>query len=106
MLGEELNFADLAEMEHALHGGAVHLHAKVKARIETFDDEGSKVKKVVESTPGRLRLAQYLPDSANIPFETINKLMTKEISNVIDNVPPLRTERYSYIRRSVDGTWI
>ena len=33
MLGEGLIFADLAEMEHALHGGAVHLHAKVKARI-------------------------------------------------------------------------
>ena len=87
MLGEGLIFADLAEMEHALHSGSVHLHAKVKSRIDTFDDEGNKVKKVVESTTGRLRLAQYLPDSSKIPFETINKLMTKkEISNVIDNV--------------------
>ena len=87
MMGEGLIFADLAEMEHALHSGSVHLHAKVKSRIDTFDDEGNKVKKVVESTPGRLRLAQYLPDSSKIPFETINKLMTKkEISNVIDNV--------------------
>ena len=50
MLGEGLIFADLAEMEHALHSGSVHLHAKVKSRIDTFDDEGNKVKKVVEST--------------------------------------------------------
>ena len=57
MLGEGLIFADLAEMEHALHSGSVHLHAKVKSRIDTFDDEGNKVKKVVESTPGRLRLS-------------------------------------------------
>ena len=47
-----------------------------KSRIDTFDDEGNKVKKVV-NLPGRLRLAQYLPDSSKIPFETINKLMTK-----------------------------
>ena len=52
MLGEGLIFADLAEMEHALHGGAVHLHAKVKARIETFDNQGSTGTRVGESTPG------------------------------------------------------
>ncbi|MBH66982.1 MAG: DNA-directed RNA polymerase subunit beta' [Rhodospirillaceae bacterium] len=87
MLGEGLVFADLSEMEHALNSGAVHLHAKVKARIDTFDEEGNRVRKIVDSTPGRLRLAQFLPESARVTFETINKLMTKkEVSNVIDNV--------------------
>ncbi|MDC0399819.1 DNA-directed RNA polymerase subunit beta' [Alphaproteobacteria bacterium] len=87
MIGEGMVFANLSEMEHALNSGAVHLHAKVRARIETFDDNGEKVTKVVDSTPGRLRLAKLLPDSPRLGFGTINKLMTKkEVSNVIDNV--------------------
>jgi len=87
MMGEGMVFANLSEMEHALNSGAVHLHAKVRARIETFDDNGEKVTKVVDSTPGRLRLAKLLPDSPRLGFGTINKLMTKkEVSNVIDNV--------------------
>jgi DNA-directed RNA polymerase subunit beta' len=87
MAGEGMIFANLSEMEHALHSGAVHLHAKVKARMETYDGNGEKVTKIVESTPGRLRLAKFLPDSPRLGFETINKLMTKkEVSNVIDNV--------------------
>ena len=47
MLGEGLIFADLAEMEHALHSGSVHLHAKVKSRIDTFDHEGNKAKLIM-----------------------------------------------------------
>ena len=87
MIGEGMVFANLSEMEHALNSGAVHLHAKVRARIETFDDNGEKVTKVVDSTPGRLRLAKLLPDSPRLGFGTINKLMTKkEVTNVIDFV--------------------
>jgi DNA-directed RNA polymerase subunit beta' len=87
MAGEGMIFANLSEMEHALNSGAVHLHAKVKARMEIFDGNGEKVTKIVDSTPGRLRLAKFLPESPRLGFETINKLMTKkEVSNVIDNV--------------------
>ena len=43
MIGEGMVFANLSEMEHALNSGAVHLHAKVRARIETFDDNGEKL---------------------------------------------------------------
>ena len=41
----------------------------------------------VDSTPGRLRLLQYLPDNPRLPFDVVNRLMTKrEVSNVIDAV--------------------
>jgi DNA-directed RNA polymerase subunit beta' len=87
MVGEGMVFANLSEIEHALHSGAVHLHDKVKARFETYDENGEKALRVVESTPGRLRLAKLLPDSPRLGFDKINKLMTKkEVSNVIDNV--------------------
>jgi len=87
MPGEGMIFADMAEVEHALNNGTVHLHTKVKARVEAYDETGVKVIKRVDSTPGRLKLAQFMPDNPRMTFEVINKLMTKkEVSNVIDMV--------------------
>jgi len=40
-----------------------------------------------DTTAGRALLGQVLPKSAKVPFDTVNKLMTKrEISNMIDLV--------------------
>jgi DNA-directed RNA polymerase subunit beta' len=87
MPGEGMTFVDMAEVEHALNNGTVHLHSKVHARVEAYDETGEKVIKRVESTPGRLKLAKFMPDNPKLTFEVINKLMTKkEVSNVIDMV--------------------
>ena len=87
MPGEGTKFADMAEVDHALSTGTVHLHAKVEARIETWNGEGQKVIRRVSSTPGRLKLAQFLPDNPSLGFDLVNKLMVKkEVSNVIDTV--------------------
>ena len=87
MPGEGMVFVDMAEVEHALQSGVVHLHSKVHARVEAYDETGVKSVKRVESTPGRLKLAQFMPDNPKLTFEVINKLMTKkEVSNVIDMV--------------------
>jgi DNA-directed RNA polymerase subunit beta' len=87
MPGEGMSFVDMSEVEHALNSGAVHLHTKVQARVEAYDETGVKVIKRVQSTPGRLKLAQFMPDNPKMTFEVINKLMTKkEVSNVIDMV--------------------
>ena len=87
MPGEGMVFVDMAEVNHALNNGTVHLHTKVKARVEAYDETGVKVIKRVDSTPGRLKLAQFMPDNPRMTFEVINKLMTKkEVSNVIDMV--------------------
>ena len=93
-VGEGSVFADIAEVEHALNNGSVHLHAKVQARVETYDEAGNRITKRVNSTPGRLRLAQYLPDHPRLSFDIISKLMTKrEVSDVIDlGLSPLRAE--------------
>ena len=41
----------------------------------------------MDTTPGRARLADLLPDNPNITFDLVNKLMTKkEITNVIDTI--------------------
>jgi DNA-directed RNA polymerase subunit beta' len=87
MPGEGMVFVDMSEVDHALQSGVVHLHSKIQARVEAYDETGTKVIKRVESTPGRLKLAQFMPDNPKLTFDVINKLMTKkEVSNVIDMV--------------------
>ncbi len=85
--GEGMAFRDLGEIEAALAAGAVTLHAKIKARYRTVDSEGKSILRRVDSTPGRMLLAEFLPRHPNVPFELINRLLTKkEISTVIDVV--------------------
>ena len=85
--GEGMAFSDIQEILLALDNGSVSLHAKVKARVTTFDENGERVTKVVDTTPGRARLADLLPQNPNVTFSIVNKLMTKkEVSNVIDYI--------------------
>ena len=85
--GEGMVFADIAEMTQALEAKAVNLHSRVRARLKIVDDEGNTVIKVVDTTPGRMLLSEILPRHRNVPFGSINRLLTKkDITNVIDVV--------------------
>ena len=85
--GEGMAFGNIGEIEHALAAKAVTLHAKVRGRFNTVDSHGKKVSQIYETTPGRLLLGELLPKNPNLPFDVVNKLMTKkEISNMIDAV--------------------
>ena len=85
--GEGMAFANIQEILLALGNGSVSLHAKVKARVATRDENGERVTRVIETTPGRAQLADLLPDNPNCSFDLVNKLMTKkQVSDVIDHV--------------------
>src|SRR5215471_3227731 len=85
--GEGKIFGDMAELEHALHSKVIHLHTKIKYRWEGVDEEGAPSKKWYDTTPGRVVLGSVLPKSAKVPFDIVNRLMTKrEISSMIDAV--------------------
>ncbi|MBU75151.1 MAG: DNA-directed RNA polymerase subunit beta' [Rhodospirillaceae bacterium] len=85
--GEGMAFANVQEILLALGNGSVSLHAKVKARVATRDENGERVIRVIETTPGRAQLADLLPDNPNCSFDLVNKLMTKkQVSDVIDHV--------------------
>ncbi len=85
--GEGMVFADIGEIQQALDAGAVSLHSRIKARYETVDEDGNPVRQLVETTPGRMLLSEVLPRNPNVPFDLINRLLTKkEISQVIDVV--------------------
>lgn len=85
--GEGMVFGSMAEIEHALANKTVTLHAKVKARYTTVDADGNRVTEVLDTTPGRMMLGELLPKHANVPFDLVNRLLTKrDISRVIDVV--------------------
>jgi DNA-directed RNA polymerase subunit beta' len=85
--GEGLVFIDMGEIEHALNNGVVTLHASVRARYHGVDDDGNLATTVVETTPGRMILAEVLPRHTSVPFSLINRLLTKkEITELIDVV--------------------
>ncbi len=85
--GEGMIFGSMAEIEHALDNNVVTLHSKVKARYRTVDDEGKPISQIHETTPGRMLIADLLPRHPEVPFDAVNKEMTKkEISKVIDVV--------------------
>src|SRR5690242_16841661 len=85
--GEGSLFSDIGELEHALHSRTLSMHARIKARLEAYDDKGELASRVVETTPGRILLAQILPKHPSLPFSLINRLLTKkDLQNVIDTV--------------------
>jgi DNA-directed RNA polymerase subunit beta' len=85
--GEGMIFSNPTEALMALDNSQVHLQAKVKIRVETYDDEGNKTINLVETSPGRAKLSTLLPSHSSVDYNTINKLMTKkEVTNVIDYV--------------------
>src|SRR5690606_17275842 len=80
-------FSNMAEIDHALNVKAIDLHSKIKYRWEGLDPEGNEVRKIYETTPGRVVLGSVLPRSKKIQFDIVNRLMTKrEISSMIDTV--------------------
>ena len=85
--GENMVFGSIAEIEHALQNKVVSIHAKIKCRFSTVDETGAPKTLVVDTTPGRMILAQELPKHPNVPYTLINRLLRKkEITEVIDAV--------------------
>ena len=84
--GEGMIFSSPEEAMLAYDAGHVSLQAQVKVRVHTWEGD-TRVYKVVETSPGRAQLSNIVPDNSSVPFELVNKLMTKkEISSVIDYV--------------------
>ncbi len=81
--GEGRNFLDTNEILKAVELKDIDLHSKINVRIKNFDGSFSKV----ETTAGRMLLADSLPNNKKINFSLINKILTKkEVSNLIDTV--------------------
>ncbi len=85
--GQGMLISDMQEVHQALEAGAVTLHTKIISRVPQVDEAGKEYMFRVETTPGRMLLGETLPMSHKVPFDTINRLLTKkEIGDVIDQV--------------------
>jgi DNA-directed RNA polymerase subunit beta' len=85
--GEGMMFGSVSEMRHALDAGHVSLHAKVKGRFRAVDTDGKELIEIHDTTPGRMILAELLPQQPGVKFALVNQLLTKKaISGMIDAV--------------------
>ncbi len=85
--GQGKAFADMGELEYALHEKVVTLHSKIRYRWTGIGGDGKPFTKIYETTPGRVMLSRVLPEHPSVTFDVVNKLMTKkEISAMIDAV--------------------
>ncbi|HEX7074024.1 MAG TPA: DNA-directed RNA polymerase subunit beta' [Hyphomicrobiaceae bacterium] len=85
--GEGMILGSAAEARHALEAGTVTLHAKVKGRFRSLDENGNEVVQLYDTTPGRMILGELLPQQPGVKFELVNQLLTKKaISSMIDAV--------------------
>ena len=85
--GEGMTFRDMGEIHHALNAKVITLHSKIKARYATVDSNGEPIVKIIDSTAGRMMMADLLPRNKNVPVTVLHTVLTKkEISNLIDVV--------------------
>ncbi len=85
--GEGMIFGSVSEVRHALDAGVVSLHARVKGRFPTVDEKGDPTVEILDTTPGRMILAELLPQRVGIKPTLVNQLLTKKaISGLIDAV--------------------
>jgi DNA-directed RNA polymerase subunit beta' len=80
-IGEGGIFADTEEVERAFHNRFLGLHAKIKLKVSTNNED--KPTEILETTTGRALFSKIVPKE--IPFGSINKTMdSKGISELIN----------------------
>src|SRR3546814_4834151 len=85
--GEGMLLSDMAEVHQALFAKAVTLHSKIVSRVPQTDESGNQYMKRFETTPGRMLIGECLPKNHKVPFDIVNRLLTKkDIGDVIDQV--------------------
>ncbi|GGA41901.1 DNA-directed RNA polymerase subunit beta' [Sphingomonas psychrolutea] len=85
--GQGMMISDMSEVHQALEAGAVTLHTKIISRVPQTNEAGKQYLKRYETTPGRMLLGECLPQSSKVPFDTVNRLLTKkDVGDVIDEV--------------------
>ena len=81
-------FSHIGEVEFALENKSISLHTPIIYRTKTFNKETNEYEdKKFTTSPGRVILFKTVPQSENLPFDCVNKILTKkDISNLLDNV--------------------
>ena len=92
--GEGLVFYSPEECTVALNEGRVNIHAKVKVRLDDVVD-GEHVNHIIETTPGRVMVNQYVPAEVGFQNVVMKKGAVKSIiSKVIKTCGVARTAQF------------
>jgi DNA-directed RNA polymerase subunit beta' len=85
--GQGKLFADLGEIDAALDAGVVTLHTRIKARHFEMNADGVLERRVIETTPGRMKIVALFPQHPAVGHRLLEKNLTKkEIGNLIETV--------------------
>ncbi len=81
-------YSHIGEVEFALENKTISLHTPILYRVKTFNKDTNNFEyKKFTTSPGRVLLFKTIPSDKNLPFDCINKVLTKKvISNLLDNV--------------------
>ena len=81
-------FSHVGEVEYALENKTIELHTSILYRTNSYNSEKDSFEyKKYTTSAGRVILFKTVPESKNLPFDVINKVLTKkDISNLFDNV--------------------
>ncbi len=93
--GEGLKFYSPEEVRIAYNEGKLDIHAKISVRINDLDENNQVVNKIIETTPGRVFVNEFVPE--NVGF--INELLSKKslrsiITRVIENCGVAKTAEF------------
>ncbi len=81
-------YSHVGEVEFALENKTIELHTPILYRTKVYNAEKDSFEyKKYTTSAGRVILFKTVPESKNLPYDVINKVLTKkDISNLLDNV--------------------
>ena len=81
-------YSHVGEVEFALENKSIGLHTPILYRTKVYNSEKDNFEfKKFTTSAGRVLLFKTVPENKNLPFNVINKVLTKkDISNLLDNV--------------------
>ncbi|MDD3789075.1 MAG: DNA-directed RNA polymerase subunit beta', partial [Petrimonas sp.] len=94
-LGEGMTFYGEEEAIIAYNEGRVDIHALVKVIVDDVDEEGNPIRKMHETTVGRVITNEYIPKEVGYINELLSKKSLRDIiSKVIKRCGVARTAQY------------
>ncbi len=81
-------YSHVGEVEFALENKTIELHTPIIYRTKIYNSAKDSLEyKKYTTSAGRVVLFKTVPENNNLPFDVINKVLTKkDISNLLDNV--------------------
>jgi DNA-directed RNA polymerase subunit beta' len=95
MKGENFVFYGPEEATIAYNEGKVDIHAKIKVYVNDLDENGKVVKKLLETSVGRLMVNEFIPTEIGYVNEVLGKKALRDIiSNIIKGCGVARTCKF------------